>query len=55
MALLEHFWARRRLGDSAFERLTGKEVDAFVVLEKVLTEELMNVRKSQRSAARQLR
>jgi hypothetical protein len=38
-ALVEEFFVRRRLGGTTFEHLSGRQVDAFVILESALAEE----------------
>ena len=38
-ALVEEFFVRRRLGGSAFEQLSARQVEAFVILESALAEE----------------
>jgi hypothetical protein len=38
-ALVEEFFVRRRLGGTAFEQLSARQVDAFVILESALAGE----------------
>ena len=38
-ALVEEFFVRRRLGGTAFEQLSARQVEAFVILESALAEE----------------
>ena len=53
--ILEEFGARRRLGCINAGELTGRQAEAFVILEKALTEELKNERESRRSITQRVR
>ena len=41
-ALVEEFFVRRRIGETAFGELTARQVEAFVILESALAEERNN-------------
>jgi hypothetical protein len=48
VTLLEEFAIRRRLGGMGVAELSARQADAFVILEKTLTEELKNGRQNTR-------
>ncbi len=53
--LVEEFLARRRLGGTRFDELSARQVDAMVVLEKNLLEELRNGQHSTTATTYQVR
>ncbi len=55
VTLLEEFGARRRLGGTDVAELSARQVDAFMILEKALTEELRNGRQNTRQIVGDLR
>jgi hypothetical protein len=55
VTLLEEFAARRRLGSTDVAELSARQVDAFMILEKALTEELRNGRQNTRQIVGDLR
>src|SRR5581483_6248240 len=53
--LVEDFLVRRRVGGTRFCELSARQVEAFVILEKALVEELQNGQRSTEPTAHQLR
>jgi len=45
-ALVEEFLVRRRLGGLRFEELSARQVEAFLILEKELSDEQRNTRRA---------
>ncbi len=49
-SLLEDFWMRRRLGGMALEELSGRQADAFTILETAVAAEMKDGQQNTRSA-----
>lgn len=52
LALVEEFLIRRRLGGIEFSRLSARQVEAFAILEKMLTAEIIDGQQRGRDSAR---